>query len=61
VTTYTVKIVVESDEDCWRAYHPALEAPGAASWGHTRDEALCNIREVLEMTVAELVEEGSKV
>jgi predicted RNase H-like HicB family nuclease len=58
VTTYTFKVVVERDEDRWRAYCPALEAQGAATWGHTREEALRHIREVLEMIVAELVEEG---
>jgi predicted RNase H-like HicB family nuclease len=58
VTTYTFKVVVEPDEDRWRAYCPALEAQGPATWGHTREEALRDIREVLEMIVAELVEEG---
>ena len=61
MTTYTFKIVVEPDEDRWRAYCPALEAQGAASWGDTRQEALQHIREVLEMIVAELVEEGKPV
>lgn len=61
MTTYTFKIVVEPDEDRWRAYQPELEAQGAATWGYTRDEALQNIREVLEMIVAELVEEGRPV
>jgi predicted RNase H-like HicB family nuclease len=61
VTTYTFKIVVEPDEDRWRAYCPALEAQGAATWGYTREEALRHIREVLEMIVAELVEEGEPV
>jgi predicted RNase H-like HicB family nuclease len=61
MTTYTFKIVVEPDEDRWRAYQPELEAQGAATWGYTRDEALQNIREVLEMIVAELVEDGKPV
>jgi predicted RNase H-like HicB family nuclease len=61
VTTYTFKIVVEPDEDRWRAYCPALEVQGAATWGWTREEALQNIREVLEMIVAELIEEGEPV
>jgi predicted RNase H-like HicB family nuclease len=61
VTTYTFKIVVEPDEDRWRAYCPALETQGAATWGYTREEALRHIREVLEMIVAELVEEGEPV
>ena len=61
MTTYTFKIVVEPDEDRWRAYSPELEAEGAATWGYTRSEALQNIREVLEMIVAEMVEEGKPV
>ena len=61
MTTYTFKVVVEPDEDRWRAYCPALEAQGAATWGYTREEALRHIREVLEMIVAELVEEGRSV
>jgi predicted RNase H-like HicB family nuclease len=61
VTTYTFKVVVEADEDRWRAYCPALEAQGASTWGYTREEALQHIREVLEMIVAELVEAGESV
>jgi predicted RNase H-like HicB family nuclease len=61
VTTYTFRIVVEPDEERWRAYAPALEAQGASTWGYTREEALANIREVLEMIVGELAEEGSSV
>lgn len=44
MSTYTFKIVVEPDEERWRAYSPALEALGAAAWGYTREEALQNIR-----------------
>jgi predicted RNase H-like HicB family nuclease len=58
MTTYTLKVVVEPDEDRWRAYCPALEDQGAATWGYTQEEALQHIREVMEMIVAELVEEG---
>ena len=61
VTTYMFRVVLEPDEDRWRAYSPALEAQGASTWGHTREEALQNIREVLEMIAAELVEEGKQV
>ena len=61
MTTYTFKVVVEPDEDRWRAYCPALEEQGAATWGYTREAALQHIREVLEMIVAELVEEGKPV
>jgi predicted RNase H-like HicB family nuclease len=61
MTTYTFKVVVEPDEERWRAYAPALEAQGAATWGYTREEALQHIREVLEMLVAEFAEEGKQV
>jgi predicted RNase H-like HicB family nuclease len=61
MTTYTFRVVVEPDEDRWRAYSPALEAQGASTWGYTKDEAIQNIREVLEMITAELVEEGKAV
>lgn len=61
LTTYTFKIAVEPDEERWRAYCPELEAQGASTWGYTREEALHHIREVLEMIVAELVEEGRPV
>jgi predicted RNase H-like HicB family nuclease len=61
VTTYTFKVVVEPDEDRWRAYCPVLEAQGAATWGDTREEAFQHIREVLEVIVVELVEEGKSV
>lgn len=56
MTTYIFKIVVEPDEDRWRAYCPVLEEQGDATWGHTREEALKHMREVLERVVAELAE-----
>ena len=40
MTTYTFRVVVEPEEDRWRAYCPALEAQGAATWGYTQEEAL---------------------
>ena len=60
-TTYTFKVVVEPDEDAWHAYCPVLEAYGAATWGETREEALRHIREVVEMVVAELIEDGEAI
>jgi predicted RNase H-like HicB family nuclease len=57
MTSYVVRVVVEPDEDVWRAYVPDLESRGAATWGHTRDEALRNIQEVAQMVIEELVEE----
>ena len=61
MTTYTFRIVVEPDEDRWCAYAPAREEEGASTWSYTREEALANIREVLEMIVGELAEEGKSV
>ena len=57
MTTYIVQVVVERDEDAWRAFIPDLERQGAATWGRTREEALRNIQEVAQMVIEELVEE----
>ena len=54
--TYTFRVIVEPDEDCWTAYCPVLERYGAATWGYTKEEALKNIQEVVEMVVEELIE-----
>ena len=58
----TYKVVVEPDayEDgvpAFHAYCPALK--GARTHGKTRDEALENIRQVVQMVVDEMIEEGS--
>jgi len=45
--TYTFKVVVEPDEDRFHAYCPALQQQGAATWGHTEEEALKHIHEVV--------------
>ena len=37
---------------------PELEAQGAATWGHTRDEALRNTQDVTQLVVEELLEDG---
>lgn len=56
--TYAFRVVVEPDEDRWHAYCPALVEKGAATWGHTQEEALKNIQEVVQMVVEELVKDG---
>lgn len=58
----TYKVVVERDayEDgtpAFHAYCPALK--GARTHGKTREEALDNIRQVVQMVVDEMIEEGS--
>ncbi len=59
--TYVFRVVIEPDEDRWVAYCPVLEERGGATWGHTRDEALKNIREVVEMTVHSMMEHGEAI
>lgn len=56
--TYTFKVVIEPDENRWHAYCPALEQYGAATWGNTQEEAFKHIREVIEMIIEELIEDG---
>jgi len=59
--TYTFNVVVEPDEDRWHAYCPALIHQGAATWGYTEQEALKNIREVVQMVIESLTEHGPPV
>lgn len=62
--SYVFKVVVEEDhlEDgspAFHAYCPSLN--GARTWGHTQEEALENIRQVVKMVVDELIEEGKPI
>ena len=59
--SYIFPVVLEADEDVWRAYIPELEARGAATWGHTKEEALKNIQEVAQMVIEELLEDGEQL
>jgi len=59
--TYVFKVMVEPDEDRWHAYCPVLEDKGGATWGYTREEALKNISEVVEMIIEELIEDGESI
>jgi predicted RNase H-like HicB family nuclease len=56
--SYVFPVAIERDEDVWRAYVPDLESKGAATWGYTREEALKNIQEVVQMVIEELLEDG---
>ena len=56
--TYTFKVVVEPDEHRWHAYCAALQSYGAATWGHTYEEAYQHIQEVVAMITEELIEDG---
>jgi predicted RNase H-like HicB family nuclease len=59
--SYVFPVVLEQDEDKWLAYVPELEGKGAATWGHTREEALKKIQEVLQMMLEEMIEDGESV
>ena len=56
--TYTFRIVVEPDGDRWHAYCPALVRQGGATWGHTQQEDLKNIHDVVQIVVESLMEHG---
>lgn len=62
--SYIFTLAVEEDkfEDgrpAWHAWCPALQ--GCHTWGHTRDEALANVREAVELYVQDLVATGDKI
>ena len=59
--TYLFRIVVEPDEDRWVAYCPLLVDQGGATWGYSEEEALKNIREVLQMTVESMIKHGQTI
>jgi predicted RNase H-like HicB family nuclease len=57
--TYTFKVIIEKDffDDGREAYHvyaPALK--GAATWGYSKEEAIANIKEVIQMVVESMIE-----
>ena len=64
--TYIFKIAIEEDPfpDGKMAYHahcPALKDYAASTWGHTKEEALKNIQEVIQMIIDELIEDGKHI
>ncbi len=67
--SYTFKVVLEQDkwpdqpdeEAVWRAYIPALRSRGAASWGHTRQEALENLQNALALLLEHMQEHGEEI
>jgi predicted RNase H-like HicB family nuclease len=56
--SYVFRVVLEPDEDAWRAYLPDLESRGGATWGKTREEALRNIHEVAQLVIESMLEDG---
>jgi len=59
--SYVFRVVLEPDEDAWRAYIPELENKGGATWGKTKEEALRNIHEVAQMVIEALIEDGESL
>lgn len=67
--SYTFKVVLERDKwpdepdeaAVWRAYIPILESKGAASWGDTKEEALQNLRNAVELIIELMLEEGEPI
>ena len=60
-STHLFRVAVEPDEARWHAYHPSLEDIGGATWGYTREKALKNIRDVVELIMEELIEDGEHI
>jgi predicted RNase H-like HicB family nuclease len=58
VKSYVFRVVLEPDQDVWRAFIPELEAKGAATWGNTKEEALRNIHEVAQMVIEAFLADG---
>jgi predicted RNase H-like HicB family nuclease len=58
VKSYVFRVVLEQDEDVWRAFIPELETKGASTWGSTKEEALRNIHEVAQMVIEALIGDG---
>lgn len=61
VQSYVFRVVLEPDDDVWRAYIPELENKGGATWGQTREEALRNIHEVAQMVIEAMLEDGESL
>lgn len=67
--TYTFEVVLEKDKwpdepdekAVWRAYIPALEHRGAASWGYTQKEALENLQNAVELLFECLLEHREEI
>ncbi len=67
--TYSFQVVLEKDKwpdepdenAVWRAYIPALEHQGAASWGYTQKEALKNLQDAIDFLVESLLAESDEI
>ena len=57
--TYVFKVLMEPDGEGWHICYPPWSSIGASTWGHSKEEALEYIKEVLEMIIEEFDEEGT--
>ena len=62
--TYVFKVVLEPDqyesgEEAWMAYCPVL--PGTTTFGKTKDDALRNVRDVVQMALETMIEDGDPI
>lgn len=56
--TYIFPIAIEESDGACHVVVPELEHLGAVTWGKSRDEALRNIQEVMQMIAEEMIEDG---
>ena len=61
MSTYVFRVVLEPDEDRWIAYSPVLKDKGGPTWGLTKEEALENLRQVVQMTLQSMVAHGEPI
>ena len=59
--TYIFPFELAETPEGWHVSVPELEAKGAATWGHTRDEAVRNIQEVMQMVIEEMLADGEEL
>jgi predicted RNase H-like HicB family nuclease len=67
VKSYLFRVVFEKDKwpdepdekSIWRAYIPVL--PAAHAWGNTQQEALENLKNAVDLIIADLAEEGKPI
>ena len=57
--TYQFTVVIEPDEEGFRAYVPAL--PGCHSFGDTVDEARANIAEAMQLHIESMQADGEPI
>lgn len=60
--TYLFEVELEQEDDGrWSAHCPALLECGAATWGHTKKEAIKHIQEVVQIVVDEMIADGESL